>query len=125
ISNITSFASGKIKNPLRFYSCRNQITLQHNAVLKFDYYYSIVNSMKRTLKTFIASFGILTLLSFTTAAITHAQDVVPVEPVPQTTIGDKVCQGLLFTETGQRNRNATVSSCGETGEQSFAGLTRR
>jgi hypothetical protein len=81
--------------------------------------------MKRTITKALSSFLLVfTLCLITSSASVKAQDAVPVNP-SNSTIGDKVCQGLLSTETGQRTDSATVASCSENGNQSFSGLTRR
>lgn len=82
----------------------------------------------RMSSTILAVAGSFIIFGITSS--TYAQEVQPVPtesttPSTSSSISDKVCQGLLFTETGQRNRDATVSSCMENGERSFSGLTRR
>lgn len=81
--------------------------------------------MKRIILALIASSIFMVALSMVQSTpIAIAQEAVPVSPTGPT-IGDKVCQGLLSTETGQKLDSATVASCSENGEQSFSGLTRR
>ncbi len=81
--------------------------------------------MKR-LVSYIAGFGTLAVIVFVgLTAQVYAQDTAVTTPPTSSSIADKICQGVITTETGQRNQSTTVAACAETGEQSFAGLTHR
>ena len=74
----------------------------------------------------LSIFLLTTLLVSTMFIVSvHAQSAATVPAPSTTTIGDKVCQGLLSTETGLQNSSATITACAENGNQSFSALIRR
>lgn len=68
--------------------------------------------MKKALRSIIATLTLL--IAFMTPATLGAQS-----------IADNVCRGILSTETGTFNKNATAASCSETGEASLANVAQR
>lgn len=65
-------------------------------------------------KVLLSLASTLTVLSFASATTLHAQS-----------IADNVCRGILSTETGKFNTNATAASCDESGDATLSGVVQR
>ncbi len=87
--------------------------------------------MKFTFKALVITIFVASSLLFAASPkVLAQQEAVPVPSSTttqddNTSIGDKICQGVISTETGRRDPNTTIEACTENGDKSFSGLTRR
>ncbi|MCA9309287.1 hypothetical protein KC973_02830 [Candidatus Saccharibacteria bacterium] len=66
----------------------------------------------------------LTLLAITLFGVITLT-LAPLSLAGAQSIADNVCKGILTTETGTVNKNATAASCQETGDKTLSGVIQR